>query len=116
MLQVYGAVIGDRPAGIVRHFPDVAVRVSKSPSETTPDGNGGSADYRTPGALCFKQYLVDLLGRPNVVSELYPRSTVASQGSPQSENDSTSLKEADFFVRLLSTTPAECLVEGARTA
>lgn len=116
VLQVYGAVIGDRPAGIVRHFPDVAVRVGKGPSETTPVGYGGSADYRTPGALCFQQYFVDLLGCPNVVSELYPRSTVASQGGPQTENRSTRLKEADFFVWLLSTTPAECLVERARTA
>ena len=62
----------EKERSVVRHFPDVAVRVSKGPSETTPVGNGGSADYRTPDALCFQQYLVDLLRCPNVVSELYP--------------------------------------------
>jgi len=47
-LQVYGAVFGDRPAGIVRHFPDVAVRVGEGPSDAAPVGGGGAADYRTP--------------------------------------------------------------------
>ena len=47
-LQVYGTVFGDRPAGIVGYFPDVAVRVGEGASDTAPVGGGGAADYRTP--------------------------------------------------------------------
>lgn len=86
MLQLHGAVRGDCPAGIVRDFPYVSVRVREGPSQAAPVGNGGWADYRTPGALSFQQYRADLLGRSNVVSKLDPWCTVASEGSPQTEN------------------------------
>ena len=108
-----GAVGIERPAGVVRDFPDISIRISKRSSCTTPVGYGRVPNDRPSGLLSFVQHLGYVLRRVHVVSQLDPRGTVATQGSPQSKDDAASLEEADLVIGLLSTGPAEGFIEAS---
>ena len=101
--DVDGPVGIERPSRVVRHFPDISIRIGERSSCPTPDGNGSVTNNRSTGLHGLIQHIGNFLGRAHVVRQLDPGSTVASQSSPQSKDHASSLEEADLVIGLLRT-------------
>jgi hypothetical protein len=114
-LDPHAAVLAERPAGIVRDLPHIAVRIGEGPRRTAPLRAGGRAH---DGATCpfgVGQYAADLLGQADVVGELDPGRTVTAERCPQAEDHPPGLKEADLIIGLLCVLPAKRLIERTRS-
>ena len=58
-------------------------------------------DDRTSSSLGFVQHLGYFFNRTHVVSQLDPRSTMATESSPQAKDHPPGLKEAHLVIGLL---------------
>lgn len=92
-------------------LPHVPVGIGKGAGISAPVGARGRTLYRPAGMLCRQEQRVDLILRSDVVRELDPGRTVASESCPQPEDHSAGLEKHDLVVGLLCASPSERLIE-----
>ncbi len=117
------AVVGERPAGVVRDLPRMPVRVDEDPGIAAPEGLRAAAPDRRPCRLGFGQNGIYFGRRANVVRErdTTPAASIGHGGvlgellpAPERDDHAPGLEEDDVVLRLRSGRPAERLVERAR--
>ena len=102
-LDVDRAVRIERPARIVRHLPDVSIRIDKRSGCAAPFGYGCRPDDRTSGSFGFLEHLGYFCNRTHIVGQLDSRSTMTTESRPQAKDHPAGLKEAHIIIGLLST-------------
>jgi hypothetical protein len=105
----------ERPAWIVGNLPHVALWIGEGTGYAAPVSASGGTNDAAASALCLGQDGTHLFGRSYVVGEFDPGCAVTTERSPEPENHSAGLKEADLVIGLMSARPAERLVEPAGT-
>src|SRR3954465_12780311 len=77
-LDRHGPIRPNRPEGVVRNLPRMAVGIDEDPRVAAPEGRGTRPADGRSGGLCLGQGGVDLLGRTDVVGSVTPPQPPAS--------------------------------------
>ena len=115
MSDTDGPVIGDRPAWVVRDFPNVTIRVGEGPGHASPLGACRRPHDLPAGPLSLGKYCRDLFGGSNILRQFDAGCAVPPECCPEPQDHAASLEEADLLVRLLSAVPAHRLIKGSGT-
>src|ERR1022692_490459 len=113
------------PAGVVRHFPWMAVRVDEYPRVSAPEGPGRLAADDGTGGAGLVNNVVDRIGGAGILRQCHaaPAARVADRAVlgqqrpvPQGKDHAACLEEHDIVVFIIALPPAQGLVELPRPA
>src|ERR1035437_330063 len=119
------AVSVQGPAGVVRHFPWMAVQVDEYPGVSAPEGPGRLAADDGTGGAGLVNNVVDRIGGADIVRQCHasPAACVADRAVlrqhgavPQGEDQAACLEERDVVGFIITLPPAQGLVELPGTA